>query len=63
MAWEFFPPMDMYCEGRALNDDLPKDIPDFFSFGSEYIYHHAIAPPDGGDQPLQLKVVMPKKEW
>jgi hypothetical protein len=55
--------MDMYCEGRALNDDLPKDIPDFFSFGSEYIYHHAIAPPDGGDQPLQLKVVMPKKEW
>lgn len=60
---EFHPPADMYCEGRAMNDDLPKIIADFFTFGSEYIYHHAIAGPDGSDQPLQIKIVMPKKEW
>jgi hypothetical protein len=54
----FFPPKDMYCEGRAMNDNLPKDIPDFFSFGSEYIYHYEL-PTD----PVIHKVVMPKKEW
>jgi hypothetical protein len=41
-----------------MNDNLPKDIPDFFSFGSEYIYHYEL-PTD----PVIHKVVMPKKEW
>jgi hypothetical protein len=57
-VWDFFPPSDMYCEGRGLNDDLPKDIPDFFTFGSEYIYNYQM-PSD----PIIHKVIMPKKEW
>jgi len=57
-VWDFFPPSDMYCEGRGLNDDLPKDIPDFFTFGSEYIYNYQM-PSD----PIVHKVIMPKKEW
>ena len=34
----FFPPTDMYCVGRKLDQILPA-VPDFFSYTSEAIFY------------------------
>ena len=37
----FYPPSDMWCENRQMNNDLPG-VPEFFSYTSESLFFYEL---------------------